>query len=146
VRPAGRLLLISLSSAAGLCACHNARPTVQAAPLRLSVDSTAYHRHGREPMAVRYTLTNTGSSTLYVRQCGGAPVPGIERISWGSWRFWEGGFCNGGSASLLPLAPGDSVDGTVTFYSGGRYRLGIGAVTDSGDEGRTAVSPGFDVW
>jgi hypothetical protein len=129
----------------GLLACHAA--VVPPLPVALIVDSNAYHHRGAAPVPVSFTVTNPGRTPVLLAQCDGSPAPLIDRLSWGNWRYFEGGFCNGGQTSMLSLAPGDSLHGLVTVYSGGHYRLrmaGLSAPTEF--QQRVASSPAFDVW
>ena len=138
-------LLVQVASILFISACHPA--PMPPTPLTLAVDSTAYHRRGQAPVTVPFAIANTGSTPLYVSQCDGSPAPVIDRLIWGNWRFWEGGFCNGGSSVPLLLPPGNSVLGMVAFYSGGHFRLRVGTTTDPQSSGsRVIASREFDVW
>jgi hypothetical protein len=128
-----------------LGACHAA--VVPPLPVVLAVDSTVYHRQGQSPIAVGFTITNTGQRPYYVWQCDGQPQALIDRLSWGTWRFWEGGFCNGGQVTPLALSPGRAVRGVVTLDVSGPFRLRISATPDPQEPYDWAASSrGFDVW
>lgn len=106
---------LAASAAVGACQAGSVLPQ----PLAVAVDSATYHRHGESSVAVPFTIANAGPQSLYVWQCDGSPEALIDRLSLGTWRFLEGGFCNG-QASRLAIAPGDSVRGTVTLLSSGK--------------------------
>jgi hypothetical protein len=126
-------------------ACHPG--VVQPLPLALAVDSSAYHRAGQAPVAVPFRVTNTGSGPVYLAQCGGQPLVLVDRLSWGTWRLMEGGFCNGAQEPPVELAPGDTARGLITLYAGGNFRLRIaGAEDPQGSYDRAAASREFDVW
>jgi len=145
MRKPTRTAPVRLLSLLAVLGCHTgpAAPS----PLSVAVDSGAYHRHQGGPLTIRFTLTNGGTTVLFLPQCDGLPSPAIERISWGTWRFWQGGFCNGGTPPPLPLPPGGTLRGSVVIAEGGHFRLAIGS--GFGREGETdlmAFSREFDVW
>jgi hypothetical protein len=134
--------------ALALAACAYQPETVPPSPLHLVVDSTAFHRRGQSPVAVPFTITNAGEATVYVAQCNGNPVALVDRLAWGSWRSFDGGFCNGGSQAPLALASGASVSGSVWLYDGGNYRLRVGTTREPAtDTGFLEIaSRSFDIW
>jgi hypothetical protein len=122
-------------------------PPSPPSPLILTVDSAAYHRRGQSPVSVSFSITNSGQAPLSVAQCDGSPAAQIDRWVRGGWLFAQGGYCNGGPPPPLELLPGHSLQGAVTIYEGGAYRLRVSAVTDSGRTGEGgAFSKEFDVY
>jgi hypothetical protein len=134
-----------LISAAVLGGCHPA--PIRPSPLALSIDSAAFHRRGQSPVLVPFSIANTGPATLYVRQCEGHPMPELDRWSLGAWRFSDGNYCNGSPPSLLSLSPGSSLQGAITVYDGGAYRLRVNAANAGGETvPHTEASRDFNVW
>lgn len=128
-----------------LAACQPSPPPPS--PLLLTVDSAAYHRRGQSPVSVSFAITNNGQAPLSVPQCDGSPAAEIDRWVRGGWLFAQGGYCNGGQPSPLELLPGHSLQGAVTIYESGAYRLRVSATPDTGraSEGG-ASSKEFDVY
>lgn len=138
-----RCLVLTVSTSVPACRA----PSIAPQPLVLAVDSTAYHRRGQSPVLVPFTITNGGVSTQYVTQCNGSPAAVIDRLVWGSWSSWEGAFCNGGPSPPLAVPAGRSVQGAVTLYASGHFRLRIGtAISPKASAGQELATPGFDVW
>ncbi|MFI5209464.1 MAG: hypothetical protein ACHQ2E_03375 [Gemmatimonadales bacterium] len=139
------LLAVSLAPLVGLGACQSAQLTPSL--LALTVDSAVYHRRGQSPLAVPFTLANNGATPVYLPQCDGSPAAVIDRWMEGTWRFLQGGFCNGAQPPLLVLPPRQSARGVVTIYESGAYRLRVSATADTSrasDDG--TFSKEFDVW
>jgi hypothetical protein len=139
------LLAASLAPAVGLAACHPAPPPVS--PLVLAIDSAVYHRRGQSPISIAFAIVNHGTAPVYVPQCDGSPAVEIDRWVRGGWLFSQGGYCNGGQPTPLKLNPGHTLQGAVTLYESGAYRLGVGVTPDTGrTSDDRAYSKDFDVY
>jgi len=107
-----------------------------------------YHRKGQSALAVSFTISNAGQSTVYIGRCNGSAMASLDRIDVVGWRVVEGGQCNGGSLTHDLLAPGNSFTGSIWIYEGGSYRLRLRADLDpDGDTGSLEVmSKTLDVY
>ena len=141
--------IVSLLGGIAVVACggNPAPGSTNPADVFLIVDSTAFHRQGQAALPVTYSVTNGGSATVYVAQCDGAPAAVADRWDYGVWRFYEGGFCNGGPQPPLALAPGTSASGVFMLYISGNFRLRLGTTSSpTGTDERIIASSGFDVF
>jgi len=130
------------------CATPKQPESAPPAPLRLTTDSTAYHRKGQSALAVSFTITNAGPATVYVMRCNGSAIASLDRIDWVGWRVVEGAQCNGGSITNDALPPGTSFTGSTRIYEGGSYRLRLSADPDPDSEKASleVVSKTLDVY
>jgi hypothetical protein len=142
--PSKSYLLCAAALASLFGACQPSPVTPE--PLVLAIDSTAYHRRGQSPLPIPFKVTNNGERPVYVPECNGQPSVLIDYLSWGNWRNFDGGFCNG-DGSTLALVPGGSAEGTATLYQSGHFRLRVGAMPDpQGPVDWETASKPFDVW
>ena len=73
---------------------------------------------------VGFTLTNDVADTLVLAGCCHTPVVYVERRVAGRWDAYSGGVCPDiCPAELIPVAPRDSVTGSLLVGGPGTFRL-----------------------
>ncbi|HSU16730.1 hypothetical protein [Longimicrobium sp.] len=96
-----------------------------------------------EAVTVRFTLTNTTSSTIQLPLCGSRFVAQVERLENGSWVLGEPILaCPAVLQPPLEVAPDASVTDSVRVTGFGTWRVRV-PYSRSGAEPRAAVSGAF---
>jgi hypothetical protein len=94
-----------------------------------------------QPSRVRFSVTNTTSSSITVLPCGSATGAYLEDYVDGRWQPCGGGFCISDIATPTELRPGATLaDSLVMALEGGTYRIVVPYVAAPGRQGN-AVSP-----
>ena len=104
--------------------------------------SGAYQRSdGR--VVVGAFVRNASADTVVVASCAAIPTLSLERRTGSAWEVADAMYCLAVNTAALVLAPGETVNATVSWPDpgAGRFRLGLYVTTKTNDNSATILSP-----
>ena len=100
-------------------------------------------------VSVSFSVTNRGSTAIFVDRCGSEVSAVVDRRYGGAWHQYMGAYCLAVLSSVpLELAPGETVQSQTAIREPGEYRIRIGvrtSLSNATDWEWTPVSNRFTV-